>query len=261
MPHSELQWRLPGPTPTSSYLVVWWYDTLAKDTSNHVSSIDVMSLLPRWLRSYKRVLQKIDEALTGQFSGGNLRFERNCDVDQLGRRITEAVREGRIAVVRVPPSPETVDTAKALPAQKQNAATTILIVDETGRAVSHAELQTENKKTLSSVGHDPVILIIQDIPLGINNADLQILLVERMRKCNRARAIEIAKTLPCLRHAKLQKNTKTDKQDATLALSPSELRILQGEDPGQSHHKPLISWPVWGWRQQSQERCVRRAIR
>ncbi len=91
------QWTLPG--PSSPYLIVWWYDEAAKNTSRHVSPIRVRGAIDGWFRSRRQSLWEIYEALEGgsppSFSG----MGRETAGERLKKRIGEAFLEGKLVAL------------------------------------------------------------------------------------------------------------------------------------------------------------------
>lgn len=143
MLHVESRWHLPG--PSSTYLVVWWYDEVAKEPRHHVPVGVVLSRLPRWLRSCRLTLRRIDAALGGGPSRSASRIESDRDVEQLGKRIAEAIRMGKLAVVRAPSTRSGVKGAPWLAPStaSEGVSATILVVDETGAPVPNAGYRIE----------------------------------------------------------------------------------------------------------------------
>lgn len=141
MTHLNSQWTLPG--PSSTYQVVWWYDEAAKDTSRHVPMGTVMSLLRKWRVSCRLTLRRIDEALGGEPAGKSSRIESDRDVERLGNRIAEALRRGRMFVVRTlpadaAPAPSTGASSHGMLTSGKRKSVTVVVVDEAGELVPGA---------------------------------------------------------------------------------------------------------------------------
>ncbi|WP_309896148.1 hypothetical protein [Archangium sp.] len=150
MSHLNSQWTLPG--PSSTYHVVWWYAEAAKDTSRHVPMGTVQSLLRKWLVSCRLTLRSIDEALGGAPVGSATRLERAWDVEQLGNRIAEALRSGRMVVVGELPADASRSSTGGASHESRTPgkpkAVTVMVVDEAGNLVPDARYRLKTGSSL-----------------------------------------------------------------------------------------------------------------
>ncbi|WP_232293085.1 SH3 domain-containing protein [Stigmatella aurantiaca] len=87
------------PGPSSSYLVVWWYDAAAKDTSRRVSPSFVRGALDGWLRSRRQSLREIYVALEGGRSTNLSAAGRDIRDEQLKKSIGEAFLAGKLVAL------------------------------------------------------------------------------------------------------------------------------------------------------------------